>query len=313
MAYLGNTPTQQAFTPQVDFFNGNGSTTAFTLSRPVASVAQIEVTVNNVPQNPSDAYTVSGNTITFTGAPSSGTNNIYVQYTSPITQVIQPGQGTVGTAQIQDGAVITQDIANGAVTTAKLASVTGTGAVALASLPTFTTTIGVGGATASASGSGISFPATQSASSDANTLDDYEEGIFTPTLTFGGGSTGVVYQTDGRQGWYVKVGRFVTVTIYIYTVSKGSSTGGVVVSGLPFASAATGANYMDYYFPFGARAGFTLSAGFLPFAYIANSGDTNITLYNNNVTAAGTPTQIQNTAMSNVLEISIQMTYRTAS
>jgi hypothetical protein len=40
----------------------------------------------------------------------------------------------------------------------------------------FPTTIGVGGATPSASGSGISFPATQSASSDANTLDDYEEG-----------------------------------------------------------------------------------------------------------------------------------------
>ena len=39
----------------------------------------------------------------------------------------------------------------------------------------FATTIGVGGATPAASGSGISFPATQSASSDANTLDDYEE------------------------------------------------------------------------------------------------------------------------------------------
>jgi hypothetical protein len=68
------------------------------LSKPVASVAQVQAVVNNVAQNPSDAFTVSGNTITFTSAPSSGTNNIYVYYTSPITQVIAPGQGTVGTS-----------------------------------------------------------------------------------------------------------------------------------------------------------------------------------------------------------------------
>ena len=95
MSYIGNTNTTQAFTPAVDYFNGTGSQTVFTLSRPVASVAQIQVTVNNVPQKPSTAFTVNGNTLTFTGAPSSGTNNVYVYYTSPITQVIQPGQGTV--------------------------------------------------------------------------------------------------------------------------------------------------------------------------------------------------------------------------
>ena len=96
MAAIGNSPTQQAFTPAIDYFSGNGSTTAFTLSRPVASVAQVQVTIDNVAQNPSSAYTVSANTITFTSAPLSGTNNIYVYYTSPITQVIAPGQGTVG-------------------------------------------------------------------------------------------------------------------------------------------------------------------------------------------------------------------------
>jgi len=106
MAYLGNTPTTQGFIPAIDFFSGNGSTTAFTLSRPVASVAQVQATIENVPQNPGTAFTVSGNTITFDGAPPSGTNNIYVYYTSPITQVIQPGQGTVGTAQLQSGVTV---------------------------------------------------------------------------------------------------------------------------------------------------------------------------------------------------------------
>ena len=113
MSYLGNTPTQQGFIPAVDFFSGNGSTVAFTLSRPVASVAQVQATIENVPQNPGTAFTVSGNTITFDGAPPSGTNNIYVYYTSPITQVIQPGANTVGTAQILPGAVIPADLSTG--------------------------------------------------------------------------------------------------------------------------------------------------------------------------------------------------------
>jgi hypothetical protein len=100
MAFIGNTNTTQAFTPAIDYFSGNGSTTAFTLSRPVASVAQVQVTIDNVAQNPSSAFTVSANTITFTSAPLSGTNNIYVYYTSPITQVIAPGQGTVNTTAL---------------------------------------------------------------------------------------------------------------------------------------------------------------------------------------------------------------------
>ena len=104
MAVIGNSSTQQAFTPAIDYFSGNGSTTAFTLSRPVASVAQVQVTIDNVAQNPSSAYTVSGSTITFTSAPLSGTNNIYVYYTSPITDVIAPGQGTVTSKSFASGA-----------------------------------------------------------------------------------------------------------------------------------------------------------------------------------------------------------------
>ena len=111
MAYLGNTPSQQAFAPAVDYFNGNASTVAFTLSRPVASVAQVKVTIENVPQNPSSAFTVSGSTITFTSAPPSGTSNIYVTYTSPITTVIAPGQGTVNTTQL--GSSLLVPIASG--------------------------------------------------------------------------------------------------------------------------------------------------------------------------------------------------------
>jgi hypothetical protein len=100
MSYIGNTPTTQSFTPAIDYFSGNGSSTAFTLSRPVASVAQVQVTISNVPQTPGTAYSVSGNTLTFSSAPPTGINNIYVYYTSPVTQVIQPGQQTVGATQL---------------------------------------------------------------------------------------------------------------------------------------------------------------------------------------------------------------------
>ena len=87
MAYIGNTLNNQNFIAAIDYFSGNGSTTSFTLSRPVAAAAQVQVVIDNVPQHPTDAFSVNGNTITFTSAPLSGTNNIYVYYTSPNTQV----------------------------------------------------------------------------------------------------------------------------------------------------------------------------------------------------------------------------------
>lgn len=103
MSYIGNSSTTQTFVAAVDYFSGNGSTVAFTLSKPVASVAQIQAVIANVPQNPSSAFTVSGNTITFTSAPPTGSNNIYVYYTSPNTQLVQPGVGTVQPSSLASG------------------------------------------------------------------------------------------------------------------------------------------------------------------------------------------------------------------
>jgi hypothetical protein len=80
---------------------------------------------------------------------------------------------------------------------------------------------------------GISFPATQSAQSDANTLDDYEEGTFTPTVS--GGITSPTYVT--QNGTYTKVGRLVTYSLRL-TLSAGTGAASILqIGGLPFTSA----------------------------------------------------------------------------
>lgn len=94
MTYLGSPPASQAFAPGTDTFSGDGTTVAFTLSRNVATVNDILVIVNNVEQQPSN-YTVASNVLTFSAAPSSGTNNIYVRYLSTNLITIAPQQGSV--------------------------------------------------------------------------------------------------------------------------------------------------------------------------------------------------------------------------
>jgi hypothetical protein len=80
---------------------------------------------------------------------------------------------------------------------------------------------------------GISFPATQSASTDANTLDDYEEGTFSPSFSGSGGSAGAaaIAAVSGR---YTKTGRIVTVNLEFYISNKGSWTGDFRITNLPF-------------------------------------------------------------------------------
>ena len=102
-------------------------------------------------------------------------------------------------------------------------SVTGTGK--------FGTTVSVGAATPSASGAGITFPATQSASTNANTLDDYEEGTWTPTIT--GATTAGTGVYVLQQGSYTKIGNQVTVWFRILW-SAHTGTGSTVLTGLPF-------------------------------------------------------------------------------
>ena len=102
-------------------------------------------------------------------------------------------------------------------------------------------TIGVGNATPSTSGAGITFPATQSASTDANTLDDYEEGTWTPAY---GGGANITGTPTFSQAVYTKVGRLVTLSFKsVVNTTTGNTNTYIVATGLPF----TIANVMALY------------------------------------------------------------------
>jgi hypothetical protein len=101
----------------------------------------------------------------------------------------------------------------------------------------FANAIGVGATTPTTSGAGITFPATQSASSDANTLDDYEEGTWTPGWSVSGGTIVSKNLDSGfvPGGTYTKIGNTVYIRGYIsYGSQTGSPSGALAISGLPF-------------------------------------------------------------------------------
>ena len=78
MPYLGTQAPTGFKTTTKQSFSGDNSTTAFTLNRASSSETDLEVFVDNIQQEPTTAYSVSGTTLTFTEAPPTGTNNVYV-------------------------------------------------------------------------------------------------------------------------------------------------------------------------------------------------------------------------------------------
>jgi hypothetical protein len=106
--------------------------------------------------------------------------------------------------------------------------------------PDATGTVVISGTTPSLNG--ITFPATQVASADANTLDDYEEGTWTPTLIrlFGPSA----YTFTNQTGNYTKIGRIVQVQFQM-TISAITTQGTrfLRITGLPFTSQGGTNNY----------------------------------------------------------------------
>lgn len=227
MPYVGKTPLVGAY--QLCDAITTSATATYNLtvggSAVVPGSAQnCIVSLNGVIQAPVNAYTVSGSQITFSSALTSSDVIDFIVILGNVFDIGKPTDGSVTNASVS---------ASAAIALSKLAT-TGT--------MTFASTIGVGGATPAASGAGVSFPATASASSDANTLDDYEEGTFTPAFS----STGATFAYSVQQGVYTKIGRQVCFSIYLQLDGAQTLTANAVtITGLPFTSANIGSLNVD--------------------------------------------------------------------
>ncbi len=146
----------------------------------------------------------------------------------------------------------------------------------------------------------IAFPATQNPSTDVNTLDEYEEGTFTPVLSFGGATTGITYSI--QTGSYVKIGKLVFAQARIILTSKGSATGQARLN-VPFGNENTNQNYTPIsigYFQSMVGLGGALS-GYVEI----NSTSVNLTTHG----ATGT-TLLTDTSFSNTSDIIYSVVYK---
>jgi hypothetical protein len=179
---------------------GNTTTTLGNVTLTNANIASVAVTIPN--SFLANSAVTIGNTSVSLGNTTTSFGNVTLTNATVSSGTIS-GTTTINTS--------------GTAATGNL-SVTGIGSV--------TTGFAVGGATPGTGG--VAFPATAVAVSDANTLDDYEEGTWTPSL--GGNAT---YTT--QTGTYTKIGRLVYV--YCNLAVNALGTGGQTISGLPFAAA----------------------------------------------------------------------------
>jgi hypothetical protein len=92
------------------------------------------------------------------------------------------------------------------------------------------------GGSTTATGTGIAFPATQNASSDANTLDDYEEGTWTPFWSPATTNFGSITYSGDTAGRYTKIGRLVYVQFFIQVSSYSGGSGYLRLQGFPFST-----------------------------------------------------------------------------
>ena len=146
----------------------------------------------------------------------------------------------------------------------------------------------------------VIFPATQNPSTDANILDDYEEGTWTMGVSFGGGTTGITYSSN--TGYYTKIGNIVTISGYLVLTSKGTSTGDAFLTGLPFTVVNNNAGYTAVNLWINA-----INFGGQVQGYASKNTST---ISFNQVTEAGVISSLTNTNFADNSQIMVNCTYR---
>jgi hypothetical protein len=155
-----------------------------------------------------------------------------------------------------------------------------------------------------AAGGQIIFPATQNPSIGANTLDDYEEGTWTPTITGSGGQSGQAYSSqDGR---YVKVGGLVWVSGFVALSTLGTVTGDVRIGGLPF-TAATGSSIDT-----GTIEWQNTASSFVKMGVIVLQASTSILVYGLTAAATSSTSALAQANLGNTSSFIFSIVYRAA-
>tara|TARA_R110002126_G_scaffold174521_1_gene323104 strand:+ start:689 stop:1648 length:960 start_codon:yes stop_codon:yes gene_type:complete len=240
-------PTTASLTASDDFIAIDGTTNG---TRKLNSAAPSFLTSVTTPSLTSPASTpltlgtgTSGAAITVLSAD----NNVGIGTTSPLDKFVVSNGGAQGLEIGATSLVIAQAYnrsgsayvdyrdqclnrifyTNGSTQALTLSS---TQAATFAGAVSVATGAAVGGATAGAGG--LAFPATAVAVADANTLDDYEEGTWTPS--FAGSTTNPTVTYASQSGSYTKIGRQVTVSFELGTSAQTGGVGTVQIAGLPF-------------------------------------------------------------------------------
>jgi len=272
MPFIGKNPTAGFATIVKDDFTADGTTTVFTLSKQVATVTDIAVYVGNVRQEPTDAYTVNGTTLTMSVAPATGVNFYVLHIAGTIESSVVPADLSIGTAKLVNNAVTSAKLVNNAVTSAKLdTNIDVAGTLDVTGATTLDSTLAVvgnstansmnlGGRTLGAGGTplGVNF---SSASTNGMQINDTNSGNLGGMLGFYSGSgTGTLrgnIQNANNAGIHVCVG-----------------TGGTVVFGN---SGYTAANALDDY----------EEGTFTPTLYHTSTNDSTFSLSNGQYTKIG--------------------------
>lgn len=105
MPFLGNTPAESYISFAKQDITGNGGT-SYSLNHPVTNAADIELFVNNVQQEPTEAYTASGSTLTLSEAIAS-TDDCYCIFRGRSLQTVAPPDGSVTSAKLDANIAIT--------------------------------------------------------------------------------------------------------------------------------------------------------------------------------------------------------------
>jgi hypothetical protein len=236
----------------VDKFTATQGQQTFVLSKVPVSVQSILVTLNGVVQTDTTGYTLSnGNELVTQSALNAGVNVNVLHLGFSTVSRNSFTDGSITASALQDLTITGTKIANTTITSSKLAA-----GVAIANIgytphnPSANTTQSYAAAVtfngAINANSNIVFPGTAVPSVDANTLDEYKGGDFTPTLvpaTIGG--TPISLSTAA--GKFIKIGRLVRVSIRMVVSSLGAgNSGSIKIGGLPYTINNSG-NVIDEY------------------------------------------------------------------